>query len=462
MPEPILLKIVTDADDSGINRVNRGMDNLQMSSHKASHAVKSFVENLSQARDASDVAASALGAFSKILGSSLAATGIVIAGKAIVEAYTKVSEIVEQTKERIAKASADISKSGTDISFGQASSEAKRLSDEADNARESITKLDKSYLSGLIATITGAREELSRLAGESEQMAQQRLLAGATAERKKAEERVGLTGPQLSIRDVQDKLAQDLANINPLTPEGIKAGIELAKKAEIDINAIRQKSFDDYEQKQAQQELKLIEGRIAGAEAAAKIARQSDAAAEQKAKETIRKLEEDRAKAQEKLNKRTEELQKDALSLEEKKITAQEKVNDARERLIKADADVAKTALAASGSGRGVGQRKTSAEVGAEAAANRARIAETQKQANQAYQDFKKTQAEKGLPGDKNAFQRDLADKLKQEAERQARQPQAERQKAKDGLAEANKYLSKIQDVLQSTLQELKSYAHAT
>lgn len=461
MPEPLLLKIVTDADDTGINKVNRGMDNLQVSSHKASHAVKSFVENLSQAKDASDVAASALGAFSRILGSSLAATGIVIAGRAIIEAYSKVTEIVEQAKDRIAKASAEIKKSGIDISFGQASSEAKRLSDEADNARESITKLDKSYLSGLVATITGAREELTKLAQESEQMAQQRLLVGATAERKRAEERIGLAGPQLSIKDIQDRLAQDLAKVNPLTPEGIQAGIELAKKAEIEINAIRKKAFDEYEQKQAQQELKLLDAQIAGAEAAAKIARQSDADSAQKAEENLKKLEEDRAKAQEKQNKRVEELQRDSLGLEEKKLNAQERVNEARSKLTQADAEVAKKALASAGSGRGAGQRKTSAEVGAAEAANREYIRETQRQAEQAYKDWKKQQPP-GSPTGREAYNRSQAEKLKDEAKRQAQQPYEQQKKQKENLESSSAYLKNIEQTLKDTLAELKAYAHAS
>lgn len=462
MPEPLLLKIVTDADDAGIRKVNGGMNDLQMSSHKASHAVKGFVEDLAQARDASDVAASALGAFSRILGSSLAATGIVIAGRAIIEAYSKVSDIVEQAKERISKASAEINKAGLDINFAQAAGEAKKLSDEADNARESITKLDKSYLTGLVATVTGAREELAKLAQEAEQMAQSRLLAGATAERKKAEERIGLIGPQLSIRDIQDKLGQDVEKINPLSPEGMQAGIELAKKAQIDINAIRQKAFDDYDQKQAQQELKIIDAKIAGAEAAAKIARQSDADSAKQAEETLKKLEEERAKAQESLNKRREELEKNSLSLEEKRLNAEEKVNAARDRVSQADAEVAKLGLAAAGSGRGPGQRKTSAQIGAERAADRARILESQRQAEQAYKDFKLMSDVAGLPSGKDAYNRYLAEQMKNEAIRQGAQPYEEQRKAKDDLKSSATYLKKIQELLKTTLDELKTYAHAT
>jgi len=458
MPEPLILKVQADTQGvpEGMNRVSRSVEGLDISSRKASNAIKGFVQDISQARDASDVASAALGAFSKVLGTSIAATGVVIAGKAIIDAFTNVSKIVEDTKDRVAKASAEIKKAGLDVGFSQAAGEAKKLSDEAENARANIEKLDKSFLMGLVATITGAREELGKLAQDAERLSQQRLFEGARAERIRTEERAGLTGGGLAIRDVEERLARELKAVNVLTPEGAKAAAELQKRAELDIQAIRQKAADEFDVKQAQQELKQRDAEIAGAKAAADIARKSDEEAAKRAEESIKRLEEDRAKKQEEIQKNQDRLNKDAVDLQEKQLSAQDRVNAARERLVRADAAVAETLLAPR-----PGQRPTSAFTGALKRAELAGQQEAFKQGEQAFKDFKAARETKGEPASRYAFNRAQEEALKQQKRTEAQAPFTEQRQAQKDLGSAESYLQNIETLLSNTLEDLKTYSHA-
>ena len=463
MPEPLILKVQADTQGvpEGMNRVSRSVEGLDISSRKASNAIKGFVQDISQARDASDVASAALGAFSKVLGTSIAATGVVIAGKAIIDAFTNVSKIVEDTKDRVAKASAEIKKAGLDVGFSQAAGEAKKLSDEAENARANIEKLDKSFLMGLVATITGAREELGKLAQDAERLSQQRLFEGARAERIRTEERAGLTGGGLAIRDVEERLAKELKAVNVLTPEGAKAAAELQRRAELDIQAIRKKAQDEFDVKQAQQELKQRDAEIAGAKAAADILRKSDEEAAKRAEESIRKLEEDRTKKQQELQKNQERLNKENIDLQEKQLSAQDRVNAARERVVEADAKVADLFLRATGTGRGIGQRASSAEIGAQNAAQRAFQKEQNRIMNEAFEDFKLASEVVGQPADRYAFNRIQKQRLEERAKQAAQAPFTEQKEARSALRGAEGYLENIEKLLNDNLAELKTYAHA-
>lgn len=464
MAEPLILKVQADTQGvpEGFNRITRSAEGLDISSRKASGAIKGFVQDLAQARDGADVASAALGAFSKILGTSLAATGVVIAGKAIIDSFQKVSMIVEETKDKIAKASSEIKKSGLDVGFSQAAGEAKKLSDEADGARASIEKLDKSFLLGLIATITGAREELGKLAQDADKLSQQRLFEGARAERIRAEERAGLQGGALAIRDVEERLAKELQAVNVLTPEGAAAANELRKRAELDIQAIQKKGRDEIDRKEAQQELKQIEADISGAKAAADIARKFDEEAARKAEEQVKKLEEQKAKKQEELQKNQERLTKESAAFQEKQLDAQDRVNEARKRVIEADAKVADLFLRATGTGRGAGQRASSAEIGAQNAAQRAFQQEQNRIMNEAFEDFKLASEVVGQPADRYSFNRMQKERLEGQARQRAQAPFTEQKEARESLRSSEVYLQKIQDLLETNLEELKKYAFVT
>lgn len=462
MPEPLILKVQADTQGvpQGFGQVQRSVDNLDFSSRKASVAMRGFVQDLAEARNASDVASAALGAFSKILGTSIAATGLVIAGKAIIDSFSNVSKIVEDTKDRIAKVSAEIAASGLDVGFTQAANEAKRLSDEANSARAAIEKLDKSFLTGLIATITGAREELGKLAADADSLAQKRLGEGARTELARAEARAGLSSEQIKIEDIKERVRSELQPVKDVFEEGAKIAADIIKRGEIEIQAIRQKAFDEFDKKQAALELRGIDADAKGAEAAGKIALDFDNKMAEQA-ERIEKMREENQKKKEQAQKEEERLIDKAAALGEKQIAAQDRVNAAREALIIADAKVAGISLGIAGSGRGVGQRPSSAEVGAEARAEQERFKATRKAADQEYQRWKKAQEEGGKPSDKYAYSRYLEEQRKEEARRQGEAPFTEQEEARKNLSKSEDYLKSINDLLEDTLDKLTAYAHA-
>lgn len=478
MPEPLILKVQADTKGvpEGFNRITKSTDDLDLSSRKASATVKAFVADLAEAKTGADVASAALGAFGKILGTSIAGTAIAIAGKAVIDTFAKIGEAVDQSRERIESAVADIKKSGLDVSFSQASAEAKKLSDEAENARKNIQKLDKSFLSGIIATITGAREELGKLANEADRLSQQRLFEGAKAERERAEERRGLTESQLGIKDVQERLKQELKAVDITTPEGLKAANELRKKAELDVADIRKKALDKFDAEQAKKRLDEIEAEIRGKTDAEKIARASQARADEDSKKRIAQLEEERAKKQEELAKYKLKLEKDASDLKIDQLNLEERLIEQRRRITSAEGKVASEVARQGGTGRGPGQKPTAFEIGATKRAEKAAQDEAYRLRNiemervrgelQTREMERRSRAGE-LPGETPRIsnyevQKEIARKMKDSAKAEKNDIYNDAKNARDGAQATEKTLKDVKENLKKVLEELKSYAHAS
>ena len=478
MPEPLILKVQADTKGvpEGFNRITKSTDSLDLSSRKASNAMKGFVQDLSQAKNGADVASAALSAFSRVLGTSIAATGIAIAAKAVIDTFSKISETVNQTRERIESAAADIKKSGLDVSFGQAAGEARRLSDEADNARKNIEKLDKSFLSGIVATITGAREELGKLAQEADQLSQQRLFEGARAERERAEARAGLGGPQLEIRDIEERLARELAGVKLTTPEGIRAAAELRKRAELDIEAVRQKAFQKFDVEQAQIRLKQIDAEIKGRADAEKIARSSQEKTDEENRKRILQLQEERAKKEEEIAEYKIRLEKNATELKINQLDLEERLLEQRRRVIAAEGAVARELATGGGTGRGPGQKPSSFEIGAQRKAEKAAQDESYRLRNiereRISNELKARELQRRFEAGERPGQmpkisgydidREISRKMDDAAKAERADVYNDAKIARAGAQATEETLRAVKENLMRVLDELKTYAHAT
>ena len=478
MPEPLILKVQADTKGvpEGFNKITKSAEGLDSSARRASGAVRGFVQELSQAKSGADVASAALGALGRVLGTSIAGTAIAIAGKAVIDTFTKIGDTVSQTRDRIATASEDIKKSGIDISFTQSASEAKRLSDEADNARKNIEKLDKSFLAGLVATIVGAREELGKLAKEAEDLSQQRLLEGARTERIRAEERAGLAGTQLEIMDIEERLSRELQAVDLLSPIGIKTATELRKRAEFDIAQIRKREAVKIDVSEARQKLKLIDAQIAGEAEANKIARDFNSRRSEEEKKIQNELLKERERLQEEITKKTKEAEKEALDMRIKGLDLEERLIEQRRRVIQAEGRVAEEVSRFGGTGRAQGARPTSFEIGAQRRAEKAAQDEAFKLRQQERMRIRgEIETARGNVYDPDTgrlirgtqasgfdINRRLSEMMDDAAREQQRQVYDDAKNARAGAQATEETLKSVKDNLQKVLDELKTYAHAT
>jgi hypothetical protein len=343
--EPLVFKIETQADDSGVRKYEKSLDGVNVSSRKASGALKSFVQDIAQARDGTDVASAALGAFSRVLGSSLAGTGIIIAGKALIDAFAKIDEAVKQSEMAVSEAFAGMDKAGKAMSFAEATGQAKNFEGVAENIRKKIKEINDSPFTSIIDNITQSTKLMDIQATIAENQAREIKRVGAESELAHLKKMQGLDAENKALELNSRALEKELDGIDAIKES--ETALAITRKYQMQADEIRSKFADErskQESENADKRQKEIEAQIKAEKelAEAQQKRFNDLYdAEIKAQEATQKRIDANNKAEEEAQKKTDEL-KENKKEQEKTVGA-------------GGLDLA---------GRGAGQRETSFQRG--------------------------------------------------------------------------------------------------
>ena len=261
--EPLIFKIETQADDSGVRKYEKSLDGVNVSSRKASGALKSFVQDIAQARDGTDVASSALGAFSRVLGSSLAGTGIIIAGKALIDAFAKIDEAVKQSEMAVSEAFAGMDKAGKAMSFAEATGQAKNFEGVAENIRKKIKEINDSPFTSIIDNITQSTKLMDIQATVAENQAREIRRLGAESELAHLKRMQGLDDENKALELNARALEKELDGIDAIKES--ETALAVTRKYQLQADEIRAKFADQrskQESENADKRQKAIEAQI--------------------------------------------------------------------------------------------------------------------------------------------------------------------------------------------------------
>ena len=261
--EPLVFKIETQADDSGVRKYEKSLDGVNVSSKKASGALKSFVQDIAQARDGTDVASAALGAFSRVLGSSLAGTGIIIAGKALIDAFAKIDEAVKQSEMAVSEAFAGMDKAGKAMSFAEATGQAKNFEGVAQNIRKKIKEINDSPFTNIIDNITQSTKLMDIQATIAENQAREIKRVGAESELAHLKKMQGLDAENKALELNSRALEKELDGIDAIKES--ETALAITRKYQMQADEIRSKFADErskQESENADKRQKEIEAQI--------------------------------------------------------------------------------------------------------------------------------------------------------------------------------------------------------
>lgn len=365
MAEPLRLDVELGAQGvaAGIGEISKASDGLKVSSQKASFAVKAFANDIANAKDASDVASAALGAFTRILGTSVAATVFAAGAKAIYDAYSEITGAVDKAKKSLEEAYEVTSRGGLAENFAEGVAQAKEFEKVADSVNKKIKEINDSPLKNLLDAITGSTDKMRETVALAEQEAIRRREAASAAELQYQISIDGATDEQKAIKEVEKALADQLDQINVLK-EG-KTAENLIAVANLKKEAIERKSATEERQKSEKNLSEVIRERAQNE----LKAYEAEAKARQEAQKIFETFEAEKAKAHK------EELERSAErigTIQDEIKAIQERGDALRKSLISAGGDIAMLGAATFGSGRGAGQRMTSGEIGTIRAADRA------------------------------------------------------------------------------------------
>jgi DNA repair exonuclease SbcCD ATPase subunit len=366
--EPLIFKIETQADDSGVRRFDKSVGGLDSSAKKASAALGSFSRDLLNARSGADVAAAGADALSRVLQKSLAGAVVIGGIKIVADQIEQMAQIIRSAGEATGAAVTQLERMGEVRGIEDAAKAVGIL----DGSLEAVTKQLGGIQSGnwftqLIDGATGTSKELKEQIITLERLRDGQIALGFAAERSSAERIQGLTDEQKQYDAIDQRLNKRLELADKISNQSLKAA------AIQDANALA-----EIEKRNLTIKLTEEQGKK---EADLATQREKDAAAQLVAMEKIREAQQKRfnelydaeIKSQEQMQKRIDA----ELKAEEAKAARgqelQQNLAQAQESQ-KQNAAGQASSIAGSMSGgsasRG-GGRKTSYEVGLEKAQER-------------------------------------------------------------------------------------------
>jgi len=442
--EPLIFKIETQADDSGVHKFDKSVGGLDVSSRKASGALKSFAQDIAQARDGSDVASAALGAFSRILGSSLAATGVIIGVKTVIDGFSEIEQAVKESEKAVADAFAGMESSGKALTFADAVGQAKTFEGVAKKITEEIKKINESPMLNLIDGLMQSTDRMRELAKQSEDQAIAIRKAGAESELAHLSRIKGLDAEGRALAANERALEKELEGINAI--KEASTALAVTKKYAMQADEIRAKFADErgkVEAELATQKQKQLEETI-------KKEKELGEAQQKRFNE----LYDAEIKSQEQMQKRIDAELKAAQELADKKATLEENAKKAEAATPSAGGGGGGGARATPGLATPAGQRETSAAVGAREQAGLA-FEKGRKQEQEIYRENVAQQLkERGLSSDRYAVDNEIIERGKARA--------AQEGANRDGLKQYNDAIASAKAEQQAFNDSLRNSGEAT
>jgi len=456
--EPLIFKIETQADDSGVRQYDKSLGGLDVSSKKASGALKSFSRDLLQAKSGADVAAAGAESLSRVLEKSLAGAVVIGGIKIVSDQINKMSEILRSSGEAASAAITQLERMGEIKGIDDATTAVGVLNTSIDTIEKSLGSIrDGNWFAKLTGSITGTTEELGKLLASQQKLRDGLIAEGFLAERIKLETMSRLNDEQKQYEQIQQTLRKNLELADKIQNDADRAVAKDEANAMAGIQTINLTSSLMAEQSKKEEEASNQRQK----EIDARIKKEQELAEVQQKR--FNDLYDAEVKAQEATQKRIDA-----------NLKGEQDLIDQRKALVE---DVAKAESAPIGAGggggggpsfgggggggavpglntRGPGQRETSAQKGAREAGERAfergRKAETERTQKNIGEQLKA----QGKPFDPYAVNREIQKRLEETSDLQGRNS--------EGLKDSNDAYENAKQKLRDFDSGLKSSNQAT
>jgi hypothetical protein len=214
-------------DNSGVDKAvagtERAVKRLSVSGQKAGQAFKNFSRSLAEARDASDVAASAAESLGQIVGRSLIGAVAVGGVKIFTDQINRMGEMLKETATNAQKSFDDIEKAGQAMSLSEAIAQTASVDANIASINNKLAELNRSPFQRFISDTTGATEELKALVKTQQRLRDAKLAEGIASENAHDKLIFGLDDESKKLREIDDeyrkkqKTAQSMTNQSSAT-----------------------------------------------------------------------------------------------------------------------------------------------------------------------------------------------------------------------------------------------------
>jgi hypothetical protein len=319
---------------TGLRGVQKEVSSLSISGQKAGAVFKNFSRSLAEARNASDVAASAAASLGQVIGKSLMGAVAIGAVKIFTDQITRMGEILKETATNAQKSFDDIEKAGQAMNLSEAIAQTASLNANITAIENKLSELNRSPFQNFIAGATGARTELEALLKTEQRLRDFKLAEGMTAQNINEERLAGLTEEEKQLDAISEEYKKRNKQAETITDPSARAQFQEAsgEKYARDRNAMLDKQAKVRADKEAAYQKELFQAEMAASKferetkekADKEIADQRKANEEAAHKEAIFNIEEEaRLEANAEKTKFEREIRNARNALEEKKRVQQ-------------------------------------------------------------------------------------------------------------------------------------------
>ena len=234
-------------DNSGVDKAvagtERAVNRLSVSGQKAGAAFKNFSRSLAEARNASDVAASAADSLTQIVGKSLVGAVAIGAVKLFTDQINAMGEMLKETATNAQKSFDDIEKAGQAMNLSEAIAQTASLNANITAIENKLSELNRSPFQNFIAGATGAKTELEALLKTEQRLRDFKLAEGITAQNINDERLAGLTEEEKQLDAISEAYKKRTKDAEAITDPAARSQFQEAS-AEIyarDRNAMLDK-----------------------------------------------------------------------------------------------------------------------------------------------------------------------------------------------------------------------------
>jgi hypothetical protein len=209
-------------DNSGVDKAmagtTRSVERLGVTAQKARGAFKSFSRDLAQARDASDIASSAAGSLSMVLGRTLPGAIAIGAIGIFTDQIMKMKGAVDEAREKTKLATDNIKKLGEAANLSDAIAQTSELDSNIKSLNAQLSKIEASPFQRLIAGMMGSKKEMDDLVKVSQKLRDAKLAEGITSENANDELLDGLDAESKKLYEIdaqyrkRSKMAESITN----------------------------------------------------------------------------------------------------------------------------------------------------------------------------------------------------------------------------------------------------------
>lgn len=223
MPEPLVLKIITDADDAGIRKIDKGMGDLNVSSKKTSAAINSFSRELMQAKSGADIASASAESLAHIFHQGIAGAVIIGGVKLVSDQIKGMGEMIRSVGEETSSAVKQLQRLGEPGNLADAVKGADMLDQKLDAVTKRLEAINGgNWFSRLLGNITGTTEELKKQEETLKNLRDTQIAFGFALELQNAQSLDGLNTYQKGLEQINIKLKERIAIAERISSTDLK------------------------------------------------------------------------------------------------------------------------------------------------------------------------------------------------------------------------------------------------